>query len=485
MTRAWSLALAVALMACGSKKPLVVPVAPEGGGAGGATTGAAGSTAGAAGTAAPTSAAGAAAAAGTAGTSLPTGSAGLGDVDAGAEVSGPPPGAFMLTSPASTPLQHAAPTFAWTASDGAATYELEVSTSETFDVAHTERRVGLTTTSLTWTSAPRPGQLSFWRVTAVSDGGARTVASNAPFWLSTPIEAGSAPHGVAATADGKAIVADEDSGLTIVDLEALTTTSVPGVGAANVVAASADGTRAFVARLGHGGGIDIVDVASATVVDQVGSVCEGSFFYALGLTSGGSLVIVDVGANCHWLDVIPLGAPSTRRQLPVGQFLEPTAMAVAPDGVSALVSLTQVVVGRVDLASGVVTPIAGATPMAAVAFEADGKTAWTSEGEMGGVRSIDLTTNTAGDAIAFAPNHDYCGIAISPVAATAVVAGAALNGPDEGVVAVLDLSARKVVATYPFTGCCVAITPDGTRALVTSFPSESIQTAMLYVIKLP
>jgi hypothetical protein len=62
--------------------------------------------------------------------------------------------------------------------------------------------------------------------------------------------------------------------------------------------------------------------------------------------------------------------------------------------------------------------------------------------------------------VAFAPSHDYCGIAISPVAATAVVAGAALNGRDEGVVAVLDLSARKVVATYPFTGCCVAITPE-------------------------
>jgi DNA-binding beta-propeller fold protein YncE len=123
--------------------------------------------------------------------------------------------------------------------------------------------------------------------------------------------------------------------------------------------------------------------------------------------------------------------------------------------------------------------------MYAVAVDAGGKSAWTSEGEQGGVRSIDLTTNTAGDAIAFRPNHDYCGIAISPVAATAIVAGASPSATGTDSVAVLDLSARKITATYPITGRCVAVTPDGTRALVTSFPSESVLTTMLYVIKLP
>jgi DNA-binding beta-propeller fold protein YncE len=482
MTRAWSLALAVALAACGSKQPLVfvsgaaggaASGSAGGGGAWGATTGAAGATAGAAGTVA------------TADAGPPPGSAGVGAADAGPEASGPPPGAFTLTSPASSPMQDSAPVFVWTRSDGAATYDVEVSTSQTFEPARTMTRTGLIDTSTTWALPITPGQLRFWRVTAVSAGGARTVASNAPLWMSSPIVVGRGPHGVAATKDGKAVVADEDGGLMIIDLETLTTTSVPGLLAANVVTVTPDGARAFVARFGGGAGVDIVDVASATVVDHVGSICEGSFAYGLGLTPGGSLVMLDVGANCHWLDVIPVAAPSTRRQLPVGEPQSPAAMALTPDGASALLPLANAPVVRVDLASGVVTPIAGATGMYAVAVEPGGKTAWTSEGETGGVRSIDLTTNTAGDAIAFAPNHDYCGIAISPVGATAVVAGAALNAPDESVVAVLDLAARKVVTTYPFTGCCVAVTPDGTRALVTSFPSESVQTAMLYVIELP
>ena len=245
--------------------------------------------------------------------------------------------------------------------------------------------------------------------------------------------------------------------------------------------------EALVARFGDSGEVMLVDIASATVVDDVVSPCPRGFFYGLGVTPGGSLVMIDSDTSCvaSMLDIVPLAASSTRKQLPIGVAQEPAPMALTPDGASALLPLAHAAAVRVDLASGAVTPIAGATGMFAIAVERDGKTAWTSEGETGGVRSIDLTTNTAGDAIPFAPNHDYCGIAISPVGATAVVAGNSELLAAEPSVAVLDLASRKVTVTYPIAGRCVAVTPDGTRALVTSFPSETAQQAMLYVIALP
>jgi len=483
MVRTAVVVMGVALAACGSQKPGVA-TGPGADGAAGTATGSAG--AGGAGVVATAGATSADAAAGdAAGADAAAGDAA--GADGGIEASGPPPGPFLLTSPASTPTQDSAPTFGWTRSDGASTYEVEVSTSETFEAARTMTRTGLTGTSTTWAFPITPGQLRFWRVTAVSASGARTVASNAPFWMSSPIVAGNVPHGVAATKDGKAVVADEGSGLTILDLETLAATPVPDVGAANVVTVSADGALALAARFGGGGEIEVVDVASATVVDHIASQCADGFFYGLGVTPGGSLVMIDADTTClaATLDIIPLATPSTRRRLPLGAPQEPDALALTPDGESALLPLAHVPAARVDLASGAVTPIAGATAMFAVAVEPDGKTAWMSEGETGAVRSIDLTTNTAGDAIAFAPNHDYCGIAISPVSATAVVAGNSESAVGAASVAVLDLAARKVAATYPITGRCVAVTPDGTRALVTSFPSKTVRRAMLYVIKLP
>src|SRR5450432_72915 len=170
-----------------------------------ATTGAAGAiaagTAGTAGTAGATGTAGAGT--GAAGTSGATGTAGAGTGAAGATgtggASGAAPGAFALKAPLSgDPTVTPMPTLTWGSATGATTYTVEIATAATFGATDVTQKTGLTTTSFSPTDALLPGVIYYWRVTAVSGGGT-TVATNAPFALSTPTTAGPSPHGVAVT----------------------------------------------------------------------------------------------------------------------------------------------------------------------------------------------------------------------------------------------------------------------------------------------
>jgi hypothetical protein len=174
MARLSWLPLAVAVAAasaCGGRRGLT-----SGDTAG---AGAAGAVAGAAG----------AAGAGTAGAGAAGGAAGAADAgDAAIDVNGPAPGPFMLTSPVSKPDEQAAPILTWEASEGAVTFDVEISTTETFSDATTQRISGLTKPTSLLPAPIVPAVLYFWRVIAVGPGGARTVATNAPAWFATPFD---------------------------------------------------------------------------------------------------------------------------------------------------------------------------------------------------------------------------------------------------------------------------------------------------------
>jgi len=478
--RGWLFGSIVLGAACGGRHPLggegAGGSAAPAGASGSTTAGANGSTTGGAGVSAPTGSAGAGGA--------PAGGAGEASADAGGESHAPPPGAFTLTSPEDTPLMMSPPMFTWTASAGAASYDVDVSTSESFDVASTTTKTGLTGPSFPWPSPLTPGQVFFWRVTAVADG-ARTVASNGPFWMSAPVGAGPSPHGVAVTRDGLLLVANQQVGLTVVNLNDLASAPVfLYQGSTNLVAASPNGKLAYL-TWGSKDTVTIVDLSSGAAVGGVDTPCK-AFVYGLALTPDGrTLVMPDIAADCqsNVLDIVATATPSLLRQVPLGDLGQPYGVAVTPDGASALVAHGNV--KRVDLASGVVTPIAGmGDPGAgAIAVTADGKTAWA--GEESGAQPIDLATNTAGPAIAYGLNDENCNIAVTPDGRTGVVSGDWISA-GHATVAVLDLAARKVAKTYPVAARCVAITPDGTRAFVTAYAMPTAPSmGMVYVLKLP
>jgi hypothetical protein len=97
-----------------------------------------------------------------------------------------PPGAFSLTTPAAGAAGvSTSPTYAWTASPGAASYTLQVSTDPGFGsfVVH---QAGLAGTSATPATALAGGTLYHWRVTAVNGAGP-TLATGAPASFTTAV----------------------------------------------------------------------------------------------------------------------------------------------------------------------------------------------------------------------------------------------------------------------------------------------------------
>jgi DNA-binding beta-propeller fold protein YncE len=470
-TRRWAaLGVLVGLAACAPHEP----AASSASGAAGSAASPSGASAGAGGAAGTSEAGAGGASADDAGQSGSDGS------DAAAD-GAPTPGAFMLTTP-STPLSAHVPKLEWTASEGAQTYDVEVSSSDTFDAASTKAKRGITDTFVYWMPPLEGGRLYRWRVTAVADA-ARTPAANGPRWLSMPLLLTPIPHGVAVTPDGKTLaVAHEDSptALALTDLDTLETSFVSFQAIPREVAISPDGKTAFVSTY-NGHGVQVVDIATHALTGTVQSVCAGTAYSIVVTPDGSSLVRPDGAAGCmdDAVDIVPLVGPSPRRQIALNSQSEPYAVALSGDGKSALATVHGLT--RVDLASGAVTSID--VIAYAVASGGDGTTAWVSEGEKRAVRRVDLTTSTAGPAIAFEPNHETCGIAVTPDGKTGVVAGAAPIR-DPGGIGVLDLETGAVTATYPVTARCVTVTRDGKRAYVTSFPDADNRTPGVYVIAL-
>jgi DNA-binding beta-propeller fold protein YncE len=465
--------LVLAVTACGSVSSTAN--AGAAGASGTAGTGTAG-TSGAAGSQAGGTAGsgggqiGGAGSSGAAGASPDGGGAGTG---AGASPSG-----FTLTKK-DDPTVSTMPTLTWLPAAGATSYDVEVSTSATFDATSTLKMAGLVDTSIAWSTALTAGFIYYWRVTAVNGFGS-TVASNAPLWMSSPASAGPSPHGVAASSGGKAVVANDakPGTVTIVDLATFTTSAVSVNGQPAVVALTPDGAKAFVTE-GSPNDVAIVDVAGKALAGAVTPPCVATTLYGLAVAANGSaLVVPDFNGGCtsDVLDIVPLPGSTIMKQLPLGTSATAFGVAVTPDGASAIVTrgITATSIRRVDLAGGGVTTISGTSSTYGVAVTPDGKTAYVTSGDGDTIKPIALASNTVGAAIDFASNSEVCNIALAPDGAHAVVVG-------DFSTAVLDLATGTVATTYAIAGRCVAITPDGARALVTGAGA----TGKLYVVKLP
>jgi DNA-binding beta-propeller fold protein YncE len=432
------------------------------GAAGAAGTGEAGAGAAGAGAGADADAAGGAA------------DAGLDAGDVAIDVSGPAPGAFMLTSPVSKPDEQATPLLTWEASEGAVTFDVEISTTETFSDATTQRMSGLTTLTSSLPAPIAPAVVHFWRVTAVGPGGARTVATNAPAWFATPFDDSHGPYALA-LANDKLLVLDVGTpvGLTSLDLATSKVTAVSTGGAdARALAVTSDGKRAYVSEIGQHYRVFQIDLESDAAATILPSTVD-QLIYGLAVTPDGSTLVApffDSMLGEDVLGLIPLRDGVTARSIPLGSQAEPCcSLALTPDGASAVVNIG----AHVDLASGTITTIPdwGGD---SVAVTGDGRTAWVTA-YTDGVHEADLTTNTRGRVIPFSAGADQCGISVSPDGKRAVVTAFTQIG-------ILDLVAGTVETTYPIPSRCAAISADGKRAYVSTLASPHGQVV---VLKLP
>jgi DNA-binding beta-propeller fold protein YncE len=457
-----------------------------------ATTGAAGAisagTAGTAGAAGATGTAGAGAGdAGATGTSGATGTAGsIADAGSGGTTgaggtSGAAPGAFALKAPLSgDPTVTPMPTLTWGSAMGAATYTVEIATASTFGAADVTQKTGLTTTSFAPPDALLPGVIYYWRVTAVSGGGA-TVATNAPFAMSSPTTAGPSPHGVAVTPDGKRAVITNDKpagSVTLLDLTTFKTQSIALPGQPGLVAITPDGAHALVPEGGRND-VAIVDLAAGTVAGAITPPCVGTTLYGIAIKADGSAALLpDLSGGCtkDVLDVIPLPGTAISPAIDLSAAGGGFGVAVTPDGASALITkgILSTSVLRVALPGGGLTTIPNTSSSFGVAVTPDGKEALVTSGEGDTIKRISLATNAVTDAITFDTNQDVGNLAIAPNGKVAVAVG-------DFKVGVINLADGSVTSTFSLAGRSVAITPDSRRALVTGAGA----TGQIYVIALP
>jgi hypothetical protein len=453
------LVFAVALTACGGRSALV---ADGGAGRGGAGVGGATGEGGATGVGGTTGAAGA-------------------SVDAGFDepevATGPVPGAFSLTSPIADPLAQAAATFSWSASADAVSYEVELSTTPSFDAATTRRLPVVNGTKSFVDKELARGLVYYWRVSAVGPGGARTMASSSPAWFSVPIDATS-PFGVAATSKGKVVFVEHlKPGLTIFDPATSAERFVQTTGFdARMLAVTRDGTRAFINEIG-GRTVTQVDLENDRPAEVVLST-KDQWIYGFDVTPDGATLVapvMDTTLNETVLASFPVVGTAPPKTIRLGVQQVPYNAILTPDGETALVAVGGL--SHIHLASGLSAKIPQAGGYA-LAVTADGRKAWMTEGEEGGVREIDLVTNTRGRVIPFMPAHDFCGLAISPDGKHGVATSSRRVG-------VLDLQAGTVIKTFDLWARCAAISPDGRRAYVSTLPGSNAGKVVVLPLPLP
>jgi DNA-binding beta-propeller fold protein YncE len=393
------------------------------------------------------------------------------------------PGAFALETPADgDPTVTSQPTFTWEAAPGAATYEIEIATSPAFGADDVVMKTGLPAPVFAQVTALTPGTIFYWRVSAVNAVG-RTPASGSPFIFSSPFDAGPFPHGVAVTPDGKTAVVSNDrypGSVTFVDLATFKKAAVAVKGHPGMVAVTPDGTRALVAE-GVPNDVVMFDLATTTPVGTFAPPCPATTLYGLAVKADGSAALIpDLSAGCtkDVLDVVALPAGTLGMAVDLQTKAGSFGVAVTPDGKTALVTHGGLgtSIRRVDFGpNGVaVETLAGTGASFGVAITPDGKEALISSGEGQPIKRVSLAASAVTGMIDHDSNQDVGNLAIAPDGKHAVVVG-------DAEVAVVSLADGKVVSTHALAGRSVAVTPDGSRALVTGAGA----TGKVYVIKLP
>jgi DNA-binding beta-propeller fold protein YncE len=408
-----------------------------------------------------------------------------GAADAGTGAAGPPHPFPLLYPIQGSSAEYLNPDLQWQGSPlGEVTsYVVEVATSSTFgstDVFDQTVDGSLADFKLP-ASLLDPGVVYYWRVTANNDLGS-TIASNGPSWFSSPYLIAGA-HGIGVTPDGTRLVvaSDMEAGpINVVTLGTHKGLSIPtGVASQPTgVAVSPDGTQALVTLVaGYYGtegidGLAVIDLTTNTVARLIADPCATTTLTDVAYLPGGtSAALPDRNPDCTAMGLntfSPSAGGAGFSFVNLQDANDPYGIAVAPNGSFALVTMEldnrlyrvpfPGTVSNLALSSYVGSGSGG------VAITPDGTTAVVAEITADLIRLSDgsvtrIALLNSGTTTSDTPNTDFHNVAISPDGSKAVVVGFAS-------VQVISLASKSILASFPASGTSVAISPDGTTAFV-------------------
>lgn len=297
------------------------------------------------------------------------------------------------------------------------------------------------------------------------------MAASEPSVVAT-VTVGISPTAVAITPDGtKAVVANYDSAsISIIDIQAATSTTVAVGTSPSAVAITPDGQRAVVTNYGSGTA-SIVSLASNSVTNTV-TLASGARPGSVVISADGTRAFVaDGGIGVNLIEQITI-ATATITGSVVATL--PGGLVMAPDGET--VYATAAVSGQVTyfntttLAAGSISLTGSAgTPANSLAVSPDNSTIYAVRGlgyQLLSLLSASSHTLTSTSTVGTSPRD----VAVRPDGARVYVT----NGGDN-TVSVLN-STGTVLSTIPVGAGPdqVAFTPDGAYALVTNDTSNTV-----------
>ncbi|MGW4482113.1 cytochrome D1 domain-containing protein [Rhodococcus triatomae] len=299
-------------------------------------------------------------------------------------------------------------------------------------------------------------------------------AANADSVIAT-LKVGTFPESVAITPDGTHAYVTNTSSQTVsvIDTATNAVTSTIPVGAANAVVITPDSTRAYVRNQG-GGGVSVIDTATNTVTSTIplpwssspatiAIAPNGAFLYATSGDSRGNISVIDTATN------------AVTGSMKVGQ--QPEGIAFAPDASRAYILDAW---GGLDVIDTSANKIVASLPTVhgptGVAVTPEGSRVYVADVTQGKVLVIDTATNTHTDTIELVSNTGQYApsgsrVAITPDGTRAYVTSRA------GAVHVIDTATNTTTPDAIPVGAearGIAITPDGTRAYVTNYNDGTV-----------
>jgi YVTN family beta-propeller protein len=255
----------------------------------------------------------------------------------------------------------------------------------------------------------------------------------------------------------------------------------------DAIAITPNGTRAYVTNY-DSNSVTPIDLESGTVLPSIAlSANAGPAGIAIA-PDGDTAYVTDAGASGTLGDTItPIDLATGKTLAPITVGSGPEGIAITPDGARAYIADTGAFVpGQPGSIGSTVTPVNLTTGKAlapipvgnaptAIAITPDGSTALVANVNSGSVSPIDLANDTAGPPISV--QGGPTSIAISPTQPTTAWVADSISGPSTtGNVTLVDLTtdtagAPIVVGKNPQS---VAISPDGTAAWVVCYTSQTL-----------
>jgi YVTN family beta-propeller protein len=305
--------------------------------------------------------------------------------------------------------------------------------------------------------------------TAALGGGTVSVISAATNTVIKTITVGTNPTGVAASPDG-AFVYVTNSGDGTVSVISTATNTVSGaaitVGTTpQGVVVSPEGSTIYVANYGSGS-VSVIDASSHAVI----SVPVGSTTGAIAVSPdfGSFYVASSTGKS---VSVFTTGSNALAATVPLGSGVNPTALAVSPDGSKVYVVAAASAASVISVPGHVVTTMElGNSNARGVVFSGDGSKAFVTTGDQ--VTPITAASNTPGTASASAGAWGIAAATDAPPVALGAVLGAVTPGTAGSAISFDASASTGQIVSYHWTFGDGAIATTATSTTTHTYASS-------------